>query len=754
MRLLIYIIEGFSALQVPGIECMTEIDIKKPMWAKMTAYGFAAVLFASAAIGGLAWYSQSAMNERAVLQEFNSDLKVLEADMDAQKRAAAALALTLASEPDMADLIASDARDALLAKYSGSLANVNETSGLGLITFTQNGVVVARVHAPDKFGDDIKGRRKMIVATLNNGKLHAGIEPGRTSVNVFASAPAIKDGAAAGIVDVGSELSQAYFARIAEKTDSQIAIHIFSNGKFETQASTFDGATMLAPEQIQAAFDGDLPITMAAARERDYAVSGTVLVNFSGQKIGVIEMASNVTPIVAAGRSATTASIIGTILVSLLSLLGFYLYARSFSGTIRKTTETMTRLARGDLAAIVGDQNRPDEIGAMARAVQVFKEAGLEKIRLEQEAEAQRNLSEEARNRTSDEERVRAEEMRQATSGLGEGLKHLAAGNLSFQLTEAFAADFEGLRTDFNAAVSQLGNTLRSVAEASVQIATGSNEISESAQDLSKRTEQQAASLEETAAALDQITANVANSSQRVEEARTAAEQANQSAVQSGTIVSNAVDAMGKIEQSARQISNIIGVIDEIAFQTNLLALNAGVEAARAGEAGRGFAVVAQEVRELAQRSAQAAKEIKDLIRNSTVEVEGGVQLVNETGAALKTIETYIVTVNDHMKAIAHAAKEQSVGLGEVNIAVNQMDQVTQQNAAMVEENTAASTALSTEAGQLGELIGQFRLDGFQRHDTAALRRTATSMSRKASPGKRNATQGNLAVKSDEWTEF
>ena len=388
-------------------------------------------------------------------------------------------------------------------------------------------------------------------------------------------------------------------------------------------------------------------------RERDYAVSGTVLVNFSGQKIGVIEMASNVTPpIVAAGRSATTASIIGTILVSLLSLLGFYLYARSFSGTIRKTTETMTRLARGDLAAIVGDQNRPDEIGAMARAVQVFKEAGLEKIRLEQEAEAQRNLSEEARNRTSDEERVRAEEMRQATSGLGEGLKHLAAGNLSFQLTEAFAADFEGLRTDFNAAVSQLGNTLRSVAEASVQIATGSNEISESAQDLSKRTEQQAASLEETAAALDQITANVANSSQRVEEARTAAEQANQSAVQSGTIVSNAVDAMGKIEQSARQISNIIGVIDEIAFQTNLLALNAGVEAARAGEAGRGFAVVAQEVRELAQRSAQAAKEIKDLIRNSTVEVEGGVQLVNETGAALKTIETYIVTVNDHMKAI------------------------------------------------------------------------------------------------------
>ncbi|MBC7281783.1 methyl-accepting chemotaxis protein [Hoeflea sp.] len=733
---------------------MTKIDIKRPMWVKMTAYGFAAVLFASATIGGLAGYSQSAMNESAVRKEFSADLAVLEADMAAQRRAASALALTLASEPGIGDLIANDAREALLAKYSGSLANVNATSGLGLITFTQNGVVVARVQSPDKFGDDIKNRRKMIVATLKEGRLNAGIEPGRTSVNMFASAPTTTSGNSAGIVDVGSELSEAYFARIADKTDSHIAIHIFGDGKFETQASTFDDATMLTPEQIQAAFDGDLPITMVAANDSDFAVGGKVLENFSGEKIGVIELASNVTPIVAAGRSATTASIVGTILVSLLSLLGFFFYARAFSGTISKTTETMARLASGDLAAVVGDQNRPDEIGAMARAVQVFKEAGLEKIRLEQEADSQRNISEEERNRNSEEERLRAQEMRQATSGLGEGLKHLAAGNLSFQLTEPFASDFEGLRTDFNDAVSQLGRTLRSVAEASIQIATGSTEISQSAQDLSKRTEQQAASLEETAAALDQITANVANSTKRVEEATTAAEQANQSAVQSGTIVSNAVDAMGRIEQSASQISNIIGVIDEIAFQTNLLALNAGVEAARAGEAGRGFAVVAQEVRELAQRSAQAAKEIKELIRNSTVEVEGGVRLVNETGEALKTIETYIVTVNDHMKAIAHAAKEQSVGLGEVNIAVNQMDQVTQQNAAMVEENTAASTALSTEAGQLGELIGQFRLDGSASHDTAALRRTATVMSQKASPAKRSAVQGNLAVKSDEWTEF
>jgi methyl-accepting chemotaxis protein len=228
-----------------------------------------------------------------------------------------------------------------------------------------------------------------------------------------------------------------------------------------------------------------------------------------------------------------------------------------------------------------------------------------------------------------------------------------------------------------------------------------SREVSQSADDLAKRTEQQAASLEETAAALDEITANVSNSSKRAEEARTVTIKANESARHSGIVVANAVDAMGKIERSSSQISSIISVIDEIAFQTNLLALNAGVEAARAGEAGKGFAVVAQEVRELAQRSAKAAKEIKDLIRNSSVDVESGVKLVSETGDILKTIEGYIVTINQHMDSIATSAREQAVGLSEVNTAVNQMDQVTQQNAAMVEEANAAGATLASEAARL-----------------------------------------------------
>ena len=294
----------------------------------------------------------------------------------------------------------------------------------------------------------------------------------------------------------------------------------------------------------------------------------------------------------------------------------------------------------------------------------------------------------------------------------GDALSKLAQGDLDFSLDRAFAKDFEGLRENLNGAVQQLGDTLAAVSQSTSLIDAGAREISGAASDLSRRTEQQAAALEETAAALDEITVNVGNASRRAEEARQAAELANSSAQRSGQVVAEAVTAMARIQQSSSQISNIIGVIDDIAFQTTLLALNAGVEAARAGDAGKGFAVVAQEVRELAQRSAKAAKEIKELIHSSSEEVTTGVSLVNQTGQALETIQGNIGVVNDHMQAIAVSAREQSTGLGEVNAAVNQMDQVTQQNAAMVEETTAASTALAGEAEKLRQMIARFQLAG------------------------------------------
>jgi methyl-accepting chemotaxis protein len=363
--------------------------------------------------------------------------------------------------------------------------------------------------------------------------------------------------------------------------------------------------------------------------------------------------------------------------------------------------------------------------------------------------------------------------MAQATTGLADGLKHLASADLTFELQQPFAPDFESLRDDFNRAVAQLRGTLAGVAQAGGSIDGGAREVSRSADDLARRTEQQAASLEETAAALDEITANVSNSSKRVEEARSVALQASSSATHSGNVVADAVRAMHKIEESSSKVTNIIGVIDEIAFQTNLLALNAGVEAARAGEAGKGFAVVAQEVRELAQRSAQAAKEIKELIRNSSVEVETGVKLVSETGEALTTISQLIVSINQHMDSIATSAREQSIGLSEVNTAVNQMDQVTQQNAAMVEEANAAGASLASEASRLREMIEHFQLGqsavvAVPRATTSRIARAPSAASHASSPApsparnmvgriaKAFAGRSEVAVAQthDNWEEF
>ena len=689
---------------------MPQGTVKRPLWVTITACGFAAVLFSSVAIGTSAWYRQSVSSHEALRREATGDLSLIQTDMDAQQKSASALAVTLANEPDVVRLVMAGRRDELISRYIAAMPAIKDSGGLQNITFVDaKGTALARIHTPDKFGDDMTGRRKTIVEALSTGKLVAGIEPGKTAVSMFASAPITNAGKTIGVVDIGTGLTNAYFEPLAARMDGDVTVHVAADGKFAIQASTGE-RSLLSNDEMTAAFQGRTVQKEAVDGEKTFVINAVPFKNFSGQTIGVLEVASNVSDVAAGAAQALWTTIVGTVIVSLLSLLGFYFFARSVGGAIGRINTTMSKLAAGDLGDEIEGGARSDEIGAMARAVQVFKDNALRTRALERAADQQRASSEEERQRNDERDKARAQAMAQATSGLANGLKRLASGDLSFQLTERFADDFENLRSDYNSAVEQLRSTLVSVAGATSSIESGSREISQSAHDLSKRTEQQAASLEETAAALDQITANVSNSSKRAEEVRSVAVQANESARQSGDVVRNAVDAMGKIEKSSSEISNIIGVIDEIAFQTNLLALNAGVEAARAGEAGKGFAVVAQEVRELAQRSAKAAKEIKDLIRNSTGDVQAGVQLVSQAGEALKTIESYIVTMNQHMDSIATSAKEQSVGLAEVNTAVNQMDQVTQQNAAMVEEVNAAGATLAMESAKLKDLVEQFRL--------------------------------------------
>jgi methyl-accepting chemotaxis protein len=428
----------------------------------------------------------------------------------------------------------------------------------------------------------------------------------------------------------------------------------------------------------------------------------------------------------------------GVVLALIIAVAMAFLLTNLLGKPLLAMTSAMRRLAGGDTSIIVPAMGRKDEVGQMASAVTAFKDAAIANARLEAEAVAQRAAAEEERARVEAEKARSAEEDRVAITALGEGLNAMAQGDLTHRMMVQVAPKAEQLKTNFNAAIAQLEQAVSVVVSNVAAIRSGAGEISQASDDLSRRTEQQAASLEETAAALDEITATVNKTADGARQASGVVQQARGDAETSGNVVRDAVAAMNAIERSSTEIGNIIGVIDEIAFQTNLLALNAGVEAARAGDAGRGFAVVASEVRALAQRSAEAAKEIKTLISASGQQVGAGVTLVGQTGEALQRIVSRVAEIDGLVSEISASAQEQATGLQQVNTAVNQMDQVTQQNAAMVEESTAASHSLSQEADALAASVSRFR--------------TGHASSSASSPVA--ARKPALAVVTDGWEEF
>ena len=475
---------------------------------------------------------------------------------------------------------------------------------------------------------------------------------------------------------------------------------------------------------------------------------------------------------------------------------GLYVGSRQLSAPIRRVSGVMNAVAGGDLDAEVPYVGRDDEIGEMASAVEVFKKNGQEVRRMNAQETSMRAKSDDlqsgmavvvdaaaqgdfTRRIEKDYGDDNLNRFAQNINGLligvdsgvtetGRVIGSLAHGDLTQSMTGDFKGVFAELQVNVNETLAKLRSTMSEVRVTTESINGNSNELRSAADDLSKRTEQQAAALEETSAALDEITAVVRSSTIRAKEASVMVSETKEKTADSAKVVRDAVTAMGRIEQASREISQIINVIDEIAFQTNLLALNAGVEAARAGEAGKGFAVVAQEVRELAQRSANAAKDIKALINKSGEEVGLGVTLVQKTGSALDEIQTRVLSINDHIHSIATAAQEQSTGLQEVNTAINQMDQVTQRNAAMVEETSAATHKLSGEASNLLSLVSRFRLG----NETSSGNAYASTQSRPAmaspraapvaSPARRmmgnvaRAFNGNAAVAQtkDDWQEF
>jgi methyl-accepting chemotaxis protein len=403
---------------------------------------------------------------------------------------------------------------------------------------------------------------------------------------------------------------------------------------------------------------------------------------------------------------------IGTMIAGVvLAIFGGIALVMTLQRPIARITSSMQRLAEGDLEAGIAGDKRGDEIGAMARALAVFKTNARSKLEIESERQREQIEAEAERRRNDEEKQALDQQIEHAVGKLAQALERLANGDISFQIEGRFHGRLEQLRNDFNLSLSRLRDTMHQISGNVDQIQNNGRQMAQSALDLARRTEQQAASLEETAAAVDEITAAVRSSSERAEMVNSVVREAKNNADESAVVVGSAISAMGRIEDASRQISNIIGVIDEIAFQTNLLALNAGVEAARAGEAGKGFAVVAQEVRELAQRSAGAAKEIKALINRSAEEVASGSTHVQQTGTVLSRIGTQIATISEHIEKIAETSREQSGALHEVNGAVGRMDQMTQQNAAMVEEATAATQDLSAQTDALRDLLQQFRIE-------------------------------------------
>jgi len=427
--------------------------------------------------------------------------------------------------------------------------------------------------------------------------------------------------------------------------------------------------------------------------------------------------------------------------VLMLAVVGAMVVARRLiAGRILaplgQTAQAMGSLAAGDYHTPVQGQQRGDEIGVMAQAMEVFRQAGLA------QQQAQR-------------------EQQQAVAALTMGLAKLASQDLEFRLYDEFPADYEVLRLDYNRAQDALMEAIGSVRVGAGSLMRSIGEIRSASEDLARRNEHQAASLEETAASLNEVAQTVQASAQMAITVRASTLAAQRQAGDGGAVVTRAVEAMAAIEASSQSIGQIINVIDGIAFQTNLLALNAGVEAARAGEAGRGFAVVANEVRLLAQRSADAARDIKALISNSSVQVAQGVALVGETGGKLREIEGTVREISGLIEDIASSSERQAANIQMVNGAVNEMDQMTQQNAAMVEQSSAATRNLSEEAKHLAELVASFRTRNRnvrpdKLSDPVPFRRqSAVVAAQRQAAGARPArVVGNLALAQEDWGTF
>ena len=545
----------------------------------------------------------------------------------------------------------------------------------------------------------------------------AAYAPSHGAPAMFISSPVIRDGNLLGVfvLQVPIEHMATLLSQSSILGETGLVYLVREDGVALTASPHPDGHKALDPLPL-------LPQITAALNDEHQSLSGvtglssqpveteSIPLSFEGKNWGIV-LEIDSAEALATENEMLRSSVVQVLVVSLIVAFLSWLAARGVSRRVEALARSVENIAQKDYEKPVADADAGDEFGTIARTLEGFK-TELKAASITQEQIA-----------------LQQEQQRVVVEQLSGGLLNLANGDFSKPLAEPFPADHEQLRSDFNRTLTTLSSTIVEVINSAGSIRSGATEISQASDDLSQRTESQAATLEQTAAALEQMTASVKSASDGAQSVEIIVKEAKVEAEESDKVVQHAVSAMTEIEDSAKHISQIIGVIDDIAFQTNLLALNAGVEAARAGEAGRGFAVVASEVRALAQRSSDAAMEIKTLISDSSKQVEQGVDLVGKAGEALNSIVNRVGHISQLVSEIAVGAAEQSTGLGEINIGVTQLDQVTQQNAAMVEEATAASHLLTTDAGKLSELVSHFNING-----TTSRSNSANAVSAEAAP--------------------
>ena len=696
--------------------------IKMNISSKFNTLLFGGALISAIAVAGTVF----TLSERFVSQAMQDKLASVEtefqSELSASQRSATMLAKLVAEQQSVKQSFAALDRDTLAAEFKSSFEMLKNEYDVRQFQFhLPPATSFLRVHKPEKFGDDLSGFRNTVLQVNSTKTSLSGLEAGVAGIGIRGLAPISLDGKHIGSVEFGLSLHSGFVEKFTRNTGNPAAIFAIGKDGLNEIGTTLPAG--LDPEKSLGL--GDLTgkrVTFEKTPGTDGVYANIVfpIADVSGNTIGVAVVAvdrTNYNAIATAGLWAAAAVFVLMILIAAaISLISRPMIYRPLASM----TDYMGLLAKGDLKTEVPFTQRSDELGSMAKAVEVFRNSALRNIDLENEAEETRFASEEERAANEAEKARQAQQLQEAVSALAEGLGQLAEGNLAFRITKAFPGSLEAVRQDFNTSIESLETAFTTIAGSSGNIGQGTAEIRSSTDNLSRRTEQQAASLEQTAAALDEITSTVQAAHKRATDIGRMVGEASSVASESETIVQDTVTAMSEIETSSKQVAQIIGVINEIAFQTNLLALNAGVEAARAGEAGKGFAVVAQEVRELAQRSAGAAKEINTLLEKSEAHVQSGVTLVTRTGEALQKIGGHVQSINSNVKAMVTSSQEQSVGIQEINTAVNQMDQVTQQNAAMVEETTAAVHTVFEETETLNQAIARFQIGGKASHQGRA----------------------------------